>query len=319
MQQARPKSALIIGAFGQDGHYLSNYLRAQGYSVVRAGRSRIEGHAGVDSFNVLDPTVVARLIGDLLPAEIYYLAAFHHSSEQEPPPLGALLAESMSVHFGGLLNILQGVVTHSPASRVFLASSALVFGDALGASQNEDTPRRPTTPYGVSKVAAMGACELYRRTHGTFAVSGILFNHESPRRGPSFVSRKIAVAAANAAKGQAAKLRLGALDAQVDWSAAEDVVRAAHAMLQMEEAVDYVIASGQLHTVREFARVAFDVVGLDYRDHVSQDDTILHRPATTVPRLGDPSRLREATGFAPQISFEDMVRSMVRAEMESAA
>jgi len=319
VQQTRPKCALIVGAFGQDGHYLSNYLSAQGYSVVRAGRSRIEGHAGADSFDVLDPSVVAELIGDLLPAEIYYLAAFHHSSEQEPPPLDALLAASMSVHFGGLLNILQGVVTRSPASKVFLASSALVFGEALISPQSEETPRLPTTPYGVSKVAAMGACELYRRTHGIFAVSGILFNHESPRRSASFVSRKIAIAAAKAAKGQAAELRLGALDAQLDWSAAEDVVRAAHAMLQMPEPVDCVIASGQLHSVREFARVAFDVVGLDYRDHVTQDDAILHRPVTTVPRLADPSRLRRATGFAPQISFEDMVCSMVRAEMESAA
>jgi GDPmannose 4,6-dehydratase len=319
LQPARPKSALIVGAFGQDGHYLAQYLIAQGYRVVRLGREHSDGYAGTGGIDILDRAKVEDLVGSLAPAEIYYLAALHHSSEQSTPPLDVLLAASMKVNFEGLLNILQAVAARSPGCRVFFASSALVFGEATSAPQTEDTPMRPTTPYGVSKLAAMGACELYRRHHGTFAVSGIMFNHESPRRSPSFVSRKISIAAARAAKGRVSELRLGALDAELDWSAAEDVVRAAHAMLQTDEAIDCVIASGQLHSVRDFASTAFDFVGLNYEDYVREDDTILHRPATSVPRVGDPSRLRAATGFAPQISFDDMVRSMVKADMEAAA
>jgi len=318
MPPARPKSALIIGAFGQDGHYLSEHLMGQGYEVTRVGRNRTEGRCAAP-IDILDRGQVFSLVDELVPAEIYYLAAFHHSAEDAPPPFEELLATSMRVHVDGLVNVLEAVVNVSPASRVFQASSALVFGEAERAPQNEDTPLQPTTPYGVSKVAAMGACRLYRESHGTFAVSGILFNHESPRRGTRFVSRKIAIAAARAAMGAPADLRLGALEAEVDWSAAEDVMRAAHAMLQMGEPIDCVIASGKLHTVRDFARLAFETVGLDYRDHITQDETILHRRAGDVPRLGDSSRLRKATGFAPSISFDDMVRAMVHAEMESTA
>lgn len=318
MPPARPKSALIIGAFGQDGHYLSEHLAEGGYEVTRVGRDRTEGRSTA-AVDILDRGQVFSLVGDLVPAEIYYLAAFHHSAEDAPPPLDELLSRSMRVHVDGLVNVLEAVVNFSPRSRVFQASSALVFGEAESAPQNEDTPLQPTTPYGVSKVAAMGACRLYREAHGIFAVSGILFNHELPRRGTRFVSRKIAIAAARAAMGAPADLRLGALEAEVDWSAAEDVMRAAHAMLQMGEPVDCVIASGKLHTVRDFVRLAFETVGLDYKDHVTQDETILHRRAADVPRLGDPSRLRKVTGFVPSVSFEDMVRAMVHAEMELAA
>jgi GDPmannose 4,6-dehydratase len=319
VQSARPRSALIVGAFGQDGQYLSQYLIEQGYCVMRIGRAHCDGLAGTDGIDILDRAKVGDLIRSFSPAEIYYLAALHHSSEETTPPLDVVLEASMTVNFEGLLNVLQAVMAHSPGCRVFFASSALVFGDASSAPQTEDTPMRPTTPYGVSKLAAMGACELYRRQHGTFAVSGILFNHESPRRSPSFVSRKISIAAAKAAKRQTSELRLGSLDSELDWSAAEDVVRAAHAMLQMDEPIDCVIASGQLHSVREFAQTAFDFVGLNYQDYVREDDKILHRRTAGAPRLGDPSRLRAATGFTPQISFEELVRSMVRADMEALA
>lgn len=311
------RSAIVVGAAGQDGTYLGRHLEELGYSVFKVGRSTATIDGNDVPFDILDRDQTRQLVQQVAPDEIYYLAAYHHSAEEQQSCFPEVLRESMTVHFDGVVNVLQAIVDASLPTRLFLASSALVFGDPDHAPQTETTPIRPTTAYGVSKAAAMGACSAYRRQFGVFAAAGIFFNHESPLRTPKFVSKKIAQAAALASRGNTARLRLGALDVHIDWSAAQDAVRAAHAILQIDQAQDFVIASGNTHSVRDFAATAFAAVDLDYGRYVDVDETILQRSVASVPRHGDPSLLRKLTGFRPTISFEAMVRGMVEAELEA--
>jgi len=311
------RSAIVAGAAGQDGTYLGRHLEELGYSVVRVGRTTAQVDGKEIPFDILDRDQTRQLVQRAAPDEIYYLAAYHHSAEEQQSSFPDILRESMRVHFDGVVNVLQAIVDGSLPTRVFVASSALVFGDPDHAPQTEATPIRPITAYGVSKAAAMSACSAYRRQFGVFAAAGIFFNHESPLRTPKFVSKKIAQAAALASRGEAALLRLGALDVHIDWSAAQDAVRAAHAILQIEQAQDFVIASGTTHSVRDFAATAFAVVDLDYCRYVEVDETILQRGVASAPRHGDPSLLRKLTGFRPTMSFEAMVRGMVEAELEA--
>jgi len=298
--------ALVIGHSGQDGTYLSQLLREKGYSVTGIGRN--------DPFDVTNPADMSQLLAEAQPDEIYYLAAFHHSSEDPPLNEHDLIATSLAVNTAGVNNVLGAIVSENLKSRLFYAGSSRMFGNPGACPQNEETPLKPACAYGLSKVAGMSACSLYRFTRNVFAVTGILYNHESPLRPAKFISRKIVRAAVNISLGSQQKLTVGNLDAKVDWGYAPDYVRAMWQMLQLAQPQDFVIGSGMLHTVRDFIEAAFSAVGLDWQSHVVEDPESLQRKAPAGTLVADSSKLRSFTGWHPQVSFRQMVEIMMKAE-----
>lgn len=309
------RRAIIVGAGGQDGTYLREHLAALGYTVIGINRDHVVSGSERRAFSIVDSAAVAGLLAAEKPHEIYYLAAHHHSSQESTETLRRLVDMSYDAHCRGLLNVLDAIVTVSPSTRLFYAASSLVFGEPATSPQTEDTPIAPICAYGVTKAAGMDYCSLYRREKGVFCCSGILYNHESPRRATRFVTRKIVQAVRAIKADRGAKLMVGDLDVQVDWSFAGDVVRAMHAMLQTDSPRDFVIASGTLHTVREFVDRAFSAVQLDYREHVVLASGLLQRNSRKIPLRGDAGRLRATTGWSPRVSFEGLVDMMVQAEM----
>lgn len=310
------RCAIVVGAGGQDGYYLCRELTTRGDRVIRVGRNGVYGDMPNRALDILDAEAVVDLVRDAQPDEIYYLAAYDHSSQEGTGSLGTLLDESHNVHCVGLKNFLNAMSIARPGTRLFYAASSLVFGDPPEVPQTEDTPMAPFCAYGVTKLNGIGLCRAYRVNEGLFVCAGILYNHESFLRHRNFVTRKIVCAVAEILRGSGSRLELGALDAQVDWSAAEDVVLAMMAILSLDEPQDFIVASGSLHTVRDFVARAFLVVGLDYRDHVLEAPGILHRPLRKRPLCGDSTRLRTSTGWQPKLSFDDLVESMVRSELD---
>lgn len=297
--------ALIVGSGGQDGRYLCSHLLALGYSVIGLTRGSID---------ILNPKYVHTLVSDYKPVEIYYLAAYHHSSEDKIVDDATLFHNSFNIHVHGLVNFLSAISTHSSKSRLFYASSSLIFGNPIDEIQTEVSKFNPENHYAFSKVAGMMACRFYRENKSIFAVSGILYNHESPLRSPQFVSRKIVQAAVNIYRLGHGKLRLGNLDDKVDWGYAPDYVDAMHRILQTSAPQDFVIATGIGHTIRDFVSLAFSLLGLDFRKYVTSDSNVLSRNNSS--RIGDASLLRRQTGWEPKTSFEDMVAIMIDSEMK---
>jgi len=311
------RSALIIGAGGQDGRLLARLLLDREYTVRGWIRRKPAVPAPCECalVDILDPVAVEVALRRLPPDEIYYLAAFHHATEDAIELSAAeLLRCSFDVHVLGLLNVLQAMEECSPRTRLFYAASSHVFGTPKSEWQNEQTPLTPNSAYGISKAAGLQCCQLYRQQKGIFAATGILFNHESSWRKPSFLSQKIVQGALRALRDPASKLVLGDLEARVDWGYAPDYVEAMFRILQLPEASDFVVASGEMHTVREFAEIAFGALGLDWRQHVETDARLLNK--TSHPLLGDSGKLRAATGWAPVVTFGEMVVRLVE-EAES--
>jgi GDPmannose 4,6-dehydratase len=312
-------TALITGITGQDGSFLAELLLDEGYSVtglVRGGgqrplgcsehlRERIELVGG----DLLDGQSLYEAIERVRPAELYHLAgpSFVPDSWRNP-------AETFAAIAGSAAEILQAVRDLDPATRVFMSASGAIFGDAEESPQRESTPCRPTNPYAVAKLAAHELVGLMREHHGLHASSGIVYNHESERRPERFVTRRISRGAAAIALGLQDQLTLGTLDAVRDWTFAGDIVRGAWMMLQQERPEDYVLASGVARTVAELARTAFACVDLDYERYVRVDPDLV-RPAEPTPSVGDPARARERLGWAPQVSFEQLVERMVSADL----
>ena len=306
------RSALIIGAAGQDGRLLASFLSSHGYAVHGWVRQEPISpmsceYAAIDLLHA--ESVVRELHADP-PNEIYYLAAFHQSTEAlAEVDTAELLRRSFDVHVTGLLNVLQAITTCCPHARLFYAASSHVFGNCAGDRTNESTPLRPDSAYAISKTAGLRCCQLFRQQENVFAATGILFNHESSSRQSSFVSQKIVRGALRARRDPAFRLTLGDIDARVDWGSARDYVEAMFRILQLPEPGDFVVASGELHSVREFAAIAFEEVGLDWRDHVQTDPQLLKR--NSYPFRGDSTKLRAATGWSPSASFRDMVTNLV--------
>jgi GDPmannose 4,6-dehydratase len=313
--------ALITGITGQDGSYLAELLLAKGYEVhgvVRRSssdtRGRIAHLAAVTLHrgDMADGGSIARIVHDVKPTEVYNLAAQSHVGESFGQP-----EYTGDVTGVGTLRLLEAVQRHAPDARFYQASSSEMFGGMLGtAPQNEATPFHPRSPYGCAKVYAHHQVVNYRESYGLHASCGILFNHESPRRGEEFVTRKIARAVGRIAAGRQDKLHLGNLDAKRDWGFAGDYVQAMWLMLQQETPDDYVIATGETHTVREFCEMAFARVGLRWEEHVVVDPA-LFRPAEVDLLLGDASKAREVLGWKPRWSFRSLVNEMVDAERDA--
>ncbi len=313
------KRALITGISGQDGSYLAELLLDEGYEVVGVTRRasapnfwRIEhllDRITLRPADLLDQLSLIRVLSDVQPHEVYNLAAmsFVPASWDQPMLTGEFNAQ-------GVTRILEAVRHVDPSIRLYQASSSEMFGKVREVPQTELTPFYPRSPYGVSKVFAHYITVNYRESYGLFAVSGILFNHESPRRGLEFVTRKVSDGVARVKLGLATELKLGNLDAKRDWGFAGDYVRAMWLMLQQHAPDDYVIATGESHSVRDLVELAFGHVGLRWQDHVKVDPAFL-RPAEVDLLIGDSSKARSALKWAPSTDFAALVRMMVDADV----
>src|SRR5213594_4873549 len=314
------RTALVTGVTGQDGSYLAELLLEKGYEVVgvvrRTSHDSYEriGHL-LDKIQVvpadlLDQHSLTAVIRDAKPHEVYNLAAqsFVPTSWTQPVLTGEFTAL-------GVVRLLEAIRLAHPEARFYQASSSEMFGKAAQTPQNETTPFYPRSPYGVAKVYGHWITVNYRESYGLHAVSGILFNHESPRRGLEFVTRKVSDAVARIKRGKATELRLGNLEARRDWGFAGDYVEAMWMMLQQKAPEDFVIGTGESHSVRELCELAFNHVGLDYRKYVVQDPKFF-RPAEVDLLVADPSKARKQLGWKPRVSFAELVRTMVDADLE---
>jgi len=313
------KRALITGIGGQDGSYLAELLLDAGYEVVglvRPGAPRYENLAGLESrvelyeADLLNQTSLAQALRAARPSEIYNLAAPSFVPESWNRPVET--AEFAAV---GATSLLEAVRAVDPGIRFYQASSSEIFGEPRESPQTERTPPAPVTPYGVAKAYAHFIVHSYRRLYGLFACSGILYNHESPRRPLEYLPRKVAHGAAAISLGLQSELVLGDLDARRDWGYAGDYVRAMWLMLQQEEPDDYVIASGKSHSVRELVQCAFGHVGLDWQEHVRVDQALQRGPAELQRLVGDPSRARDGLGWEPEVDFDRLVPLLVDADV----
>ena len=297
------KTAVIVGAGGQDGFYLTQLLEERSYAVT--GLTRAGGT------NILKREDVFTLMERLKPDECYYLAAFHHSSEdKELQSNDSLLFErSYAVHVQGLLHFLDAIAHVSPKTRLFYAASSHVFGSPMMQPQTEATPLEPTGVYGITKTMGIHCCRYFRRERGVLVSVGILYNHESPRRAPKFLSQKIARGVVAFQKDQSKRITLGDLRATVDWGYAPDYADAMTRILALPAADEFIVATGQPHTVEDFLRVACECAGVNWRDCVETKPGLLTKKSALL--VGDSSKLRQATGWKPSVSFEQMVRLLV--------
>ncbi len=314
------KTAVITGITGQDGSYLAELLLENGYRVVgMTRRSSVDAHERIEhlvdrleivSGDLLDQHSMTNLIASVRPDEVYNLAAqsFVPTSWTQPVLTGEFTAL-------GVTRVLEAIRSVDPKIRFYQASSSEMFGRVQEVPQRETTPFYPRSPYGVAKVYGHWITVNYRESYELFAVSGILFNHEGPRRGREFVTRKISDGAARIKLGLAKSLALGNLESQRDWGFAGDYVRAMWLMLQQDAPDDYVIATGRTHTVREFCRLAFAAVGLDYQRYVVEDPRFV-RPAEVDLLVGDATKARQNLKWAPEVTFEQLIERMVQADLK---
>ena len=315
------RTALITGIGGQDGSYLSEFLLGKGYRVV--GTVPDHDPANIDRIRHLmdrieivqddlsDQVRLEKIFLDHHPDEAYNFAANSVLAASFDQPILATMVLAM-----GVTRILEAIRKVTPKTRFFQASSSEIFGKPAEVPQSETTPFHPRNPYGVSKVYGHLMTMTYRENYGLFACSGILYNHESPRRSPDFVTRKITLAAAKIKLGLAKELRLGNLDARRDWGFAGDYVQAMWRMLQQSQPDDYVLATGETHSVRDLCEEAFSHAGLNYREYVVQEPDRF-RPPETAQLVGNPLKALRVLGWKREVSFRDLVRTMVDADLEA--
>ena len=318
------KKALITGITGQDGSYLAELLLNKGYEVhgivrrvaleypeARMWRIRhIIDNVHIHSASMESYASLFDIISRVKPDECYHLAAqsfVSYSFEDE--------FSTINTNLNGTHYVLSALKRQAPQCRFYFAASSEMFGKVKETPQNEDTPFHPRSPYGIAKMAGFELTRNYREAYGLFTLSGILFNHESCRRGMEFVTRKISSTGAKIKLGIEHQIRLGNLDAVRDWGYAKDYVRAMWLMLQKDEPDDYVIATGESHSVREFLETAFNYIDLDYRDYIVKDDK-LYRPSDVNILRGDASKARKQLGWSPSVTFEGLVKEMVESDLE---
>jgi GDPmannose 4,6-dehydratase len=314
------KKALITGITGQDGSYLAELLLEKGYQVTGMVRrsstekfdriEHIKDKVNIQQADLLDQYSIIKLIEDIRPDEIYNLAAmsFVPTSWNQP----VLTAEFTAI---GVTRMLEAIRAVNPKIKFYQASSSEMFGKVKEIPQTEATPFHPRSPYGVAKIYGHWITVNYRESYDLFGVSGILFNHESPRRGLEFVTRKVTHTAAKIKLGLVKELRMGNLEAKRDWGFAGDYVKAMWLMLQQEKPQDFVIATGETHKVQELVETAFSYLDLDYKEFVVMDERFM-RPAEVDLLIGDSSKAKKVLGWEPEVSFEGLVKMMVDADLE---
>jgi len=313
------KTALITGVTGQDGSYLAELLLSKGYRVVGMSRGKPGDNyerirhiiPGVEmaSGDLLNEDSLVHLLTNVSPEEVYNLAAHSFLPDHRAQPI--IAAEIAGL---GVTRLLEAIRLVNPKIKFFQASSSEMFGNTNQTPQSENTPFQPNNLYAIAKVYAHTVTSYYRNTHGIFACSGILYNHESPRRNIEFVTRKITNAAALIKLGRSDILHLGSLDAKRDWSFAGDFVNGMWLMMQYNKPDDYILASGELHSIADLCKIAFSYVGLDYRDYIMQDARYLRSPEK-FDRVGDPSKAESILGWKRTLSFEDMIKTMVDSDL----
>lgn len=323
------KVALVTGVTGQDGSYLTEYLLEHNYSVVGLIRrssnlnlSRLSSILNVpefklEEFDLTDPASCSGLVQKYQPSEFYNLAAQSHvGTSFKQPNL------TINVNTLGVINILEGIRVFSPATRFYQASTSEMFGYSFSIDndkkfQNEETPMFPQSPYGAAKLASHNLVRIYRSSYNIYGSCGILFNHESPRRGENFVTRKITKYIGRLMNGKTnEKLSLGNLSAKRDWGHAKDYVKAMHLMLQQDTPQDYVVSTGESHSVEDFLIKAFNIINLNWKDYVLIDPD-LYRPAEVDYLHGDSTKARQILGWKPEYSFDQLVEEMVKADIEN--
>ena len=314
------KRALITGITGQDGSYLAEFLLAEGYEVFGMVRrsstvtferiAHLQDDITMVYADLLDQASMIEVLRSCEPDEVYNLAAqsFVPTSFSQPVLTGEVTAL-------GVTRILDAIRLVNPAIRFYQASSSEMFGKVVEVPQKESTPFYPRSPYGVAKLYGHWITINYRESYDLHANSGILFNHESPRRGLEFVTRKISYGVAKIKLGREKELRLGNLEAQRDWGFAGDYVKAMWLMLQQDEPGDFVVSTGETHSVREFCEIAFDQAGLNWEDHVIVDESFF-RPAEVDLLIGDPTHAHDVLGWKAETSFDQLVRTMVDADLD---
>lgn len=311
--------ALITGITGQDGSYLAEYLLNQGYTVFGLQRwnstsnqrriNHLTDHITLLNGDLADQSSLDRAVEQADPDEVFNLGALSFVPESFNQPI-----TTGNITGLGATRVLEAIRKYDADVKFYQASTSEIFGNASDETQSIDTPFKPRSPYGISKLYAYWTTVNYREAYDMFATNGVLFNHESPRRGEHFVTRKITRAAARIAEGEQQTLELGNLDAKRDWGHAKDHVRAMHRMLQQDEPGDYVIGTGEHHSVRECAQIAFDEVGLEWDEYVDVNEKFF-RPAEVNALKADISETKKQLGWEPEISFEQLIREMVRADL----
>jgi GDPmannose 4,6-dehydratase len=323
--------AMVTGVTGQDGSYLAELLLSKGYQVVGLYRRTSSNHFErlnhiinnpnfqLEEFDLTDPATVSSCISRFQPNEFYNLAAQSHVGTSFKQP-----STTMEINCVGVINILEAIKNYATATKFYQASTSEMFGRNFSTDENgnryqdEDTELLPQSPYGVSKLAAHRMVQLYREGYGLFACSGILFNHESPRRGENFVTRKITKYLGKVVSGiysTDTPLNLGNINIHRDWGHAKDYVRAMWMMLQYDNADDYVVSTGQTRTVLDFLKASFELVGLDYKRYVQIDPT-LYRPAEVDYLKGQANKAKTILGWEPEISFQELVEDMVNSDIK---
>lgn len=318
------KKALITGITGQDGSYLSELLLEKGYEVhgivrrvalehpqARMWRIRhLLDKIHIHSASMESYASIFNIVSEIEPDECYHLAAQSYVSYSFEDEFSTINTNLNGTHY-----VLSSLKRQAPNCKFYFAASSEMFGKVKETPQNEDTPFHPRSPYGISKLAGFELTRNYREGYGMFALSGVLFNHESPRRGAEFVTRKISSGAAKIKLGIEKEIRLGNLDAKRDWGHAQDYVRAMWLMLQQENPEDFVIATGKSHSVKNFLDIAFRYVGLDYRDHLVTDEN-LYRPSEVTILQGDASKARKKLNWSHTVDLEKLVAEMVEGDLK---
>ncbi|MDA9285250.1 GDP-mannose 4,6-dehydratase [Pseudomonadales bacterium] len=303
-----------MGHLGQDGSLLSRELIQRGYKVIGIGSARTSwfGKESDEPIDIMDRSAVRKLILGVMPEEIYYLAAYHSSSERQGEEQSQvdLFEKSQAVHVTGLLNFLSTIASCSGKTRLFYAASSLIFSGKNGDFQDEDTPFEPVGMYGITKAQGVWLCREYRARENIFVSCGFLYNHESHLRPPNFLTAKIISGAIRIAEGSDEKVTVGSLDAEVDWGYAADYVRAFSAILALDSADDFILASGESHTVEQFCESVFSVFSLNWKDHICVEKNLLFRRQPI--KKGDSRKLIEKTGVELKIPFQELISRLVK-------
>lgn len=305
------KKAIIVGSSGQDGKIACDFLRGLGYGFIGLDNKKFTAiNIGwKKKVDISKKEEVFELIKKIKPDEIYYFAAFHQSSQDKKISDQELFEESYKTNVFSLINFLEGIKRYSHKTKLFYASSSLIFGDCKKTRQNEETPFGPDTIYGITKLDGLLACRYYRENYKLFVSVGILYNHESVYRQDNFISKKIIQSALNIKNGKQKELIVGDLNAEVDWGYAPDYVEAMNRILKAKVPGEFVISSGKKHSVLDFIKIAFRHAGLDWKKYVREDKKILTRKRKTL--VGDSRKLKNKTGWKPKTSFENMITDIM--------
>lgn len=312
------KTALILGSQGQDGRLLTEYLKTQSYRILGVGKDKIDAHelSWSAPIDITNSASVFNVVQTLKPEEIYYLPAYHHSSQDQYSQDLELFQRSHQIHVTSFLYFLEAIKKFSPQTKIFYAASSLVFGESPIELQSEESPMNPDTPYGVTKLSGLLSARFYRKTANLNVSTGILFNHESQYRAPKFLTKKIITTALRIQSGSPEKLTLGNLNAEVDWGYAPEYVRAMHALLQLpqNESSEYILATGRKHKVQDFVQYTFEALAMDWKKHVEQDQSVLTRTRATL--IGNPEKIYKKTGWRAQTSLKEMILKLIEVEKQ---